>query len=640
MEYLDFELLIEGVEGGYRARVIESPAGGRARVDFKLPSGPSRWEGGDGPRGRGKRPRNLGLGSPAGDSARALGQKLFERTLGAEPIQARWQASLAEARAEEKGLRLRLRLADDRALLEVPWELLYDPDTGFLAQSEETPVVRSLEVTGRRRSMRATKEPVRFLALLSCPPGVVPLQVEKEWELLKQALAPRVAAGRATLEHLSRPALPELLRYLRTHGCHVLHFIGHGTRGALALENGRRETLWVDFDKLSAFFGHRSLRLVILNACEGARPGRLDPLAGVAQALVRRGVPGVIAMQREVTDDVAIDFTRHFYEALAEGLPIEAAMSRARQEILAAYEGAAWAIPVLYMTAREGQIWGGETIWGCLKRHCKAIWERLKSFLKTRRRAVWLGLSGAALIGLVSFLLPWKNPRGCPSPPGLDMAFVRIKRGSFEMGQKGGEGDDEPVHRVKIASPFCIGAFEVTQEQWNLVFDNPPPKPEEKHLPVRVKNFKAALDFIRLLNEKDPARPYRLPTEAEWEYVARAGASTAYSFGEDPALLRHYANCDIGDGFDGPAPVGRFQPNRWGVYDMYGNVFEWVSDWYGDYGKDPVQDPLGPQEGTKKVRRGGSWNSSPKACSSAARSDVDPERSNKETGFRIVREIR
>ena len=208
------------------------------------------------------------------------------------------------------------------------------------------------------------------------------------------------------------------------------------------------------------------------------------------------------------------------------------------------------------------------------------------------------------------------------------------------MGESKGDKTDEPVHQVRITRPFCLGAFEVTQGQWNQIMGGIETPLAERYLPVGQVTYAAAQEFVRRLNDLEPSRPYRLPTEAEWEYAARARSFARFSLADTPKFLPQYANCKEKDGFDGPAPVGRFRPNDFGLYDMNGNLFEWVSDWYGEYSGEKLVDPHGPLTGSKRIRRGGSWESGSKACSSTARSDVKPDWKREDTGFRIVREIR
>jgi formylglycine-generating enzyme required for sulfatase activity len=229
----------------------------------------------------------------------------------------------------------------------------------------------------------------------------------------------------------------------------------------------------------------------------------------------------------------------------------------------------------------------------------------------------------AALLNEHSFRPPRgasENPADCPSPPELDIAFVRIPDGEFSMGEKRGQ-----EKTVRITKPYCLGAYEVTQELWNRVMGIKEELPDtERYLPKQGVNFDEAQQFMDRLNEIDPSGHYRLPTEAEWEHGARAGTRTRYSFGDDAKDLVHYANCKGKDRFQEAAPVGQLNPNNWSLYDMYGNVFEWVSD----------------SEGEKRIRRGGGWDSSSRTCSSGNRSEVKPNSEFKENGFRIVRVIR
>jgi formylglycine-generating enzyme required for sulfatase activity len=145
--------------------------------------------------------------------------------------------------------------------------------------------------------------------------------------------------------------------------------------------------------------------------------------------------------------------------------------------------------------------------------------------------------------------------------------------------------------------------------------------------------------FIQRLNRQEGHNRYRLPTEAEWEYAARAGTTGAYSFGDDAENLSRYAW--YGDSFEGEThPVGQKQPNAWGLYDMHGNVWEWVQDWceYRYYSNSPGIDPMGPSASSRssRVQRGGSWMSSKWNCRSAARGDDLPVSRANIYGFRLA----
>jgi formylglycine-generating enzyme required for sulfatase activity len=133
---------------------------------------------------------------------------------------------------------------------------------------------------------------------------------------------------------------------------------------------------------------------------------------------------------------------------------------------------------------------------------------------------------------------------------------------------------------------------------------------------------------------------YRLPTEAAWEYAARAGTTTAYSFGNDPAELARHAW--YGENFDtgGTHPVGQKAPNPWGLYDVHGNAWEWVQDWFapGYYSQSPVADPTGPETGTVRVVRGGSWHATASSWRTSFRRDYDPDYRGISIGFRVLRE--
>jgi formylglycine-generating enzyme required for sulfatase activity len=160
------------------------------------------------------------------------------------------------------------------------------------------------------------------------------------------------------------------------------------------------------------------------------------------------------------------------------------------------------------------------------------------------------------------------------------------------------------------------------------------------------------MEFIKRLNQMGEGK-YRLPTEAEWEYAARAGTTNPFSWGDtidcDKAM---YGNNSIKHNvcqlyikslelqIDAPAPVKSYQPNPWGLYDMHGNVWEWCMDWFGEYKKNSVTDPKGPDSGTMRIRRGGSWFKHGHSCRSANRSFGHQATRYRTTGFRLVRDVR
>jgi formylglycine-generating enzyme required for sulfatase activity len=636
--YVDFELEIERVGRKYRAKVIKAPRGRGARCSFTLPA-EEELEGFRHDLANDRSSRHLEIDQPRRGSVEALGRRLFDKVF-CQKVREAWRAS--RDRMDDR-LRLRLHLEEDARLLAIPWELLFDPDRGRFVATER-PVIRTLDSPTSPRPLAAPK-PLRMLAVLSCPPDIPPLEVEREWSVLDQALGETME-----LKKSIPPTLDEIDHALRGSEWHILHFVGHGRAdeegGFLFLQGQEGTSRAVDHIRLGTFLGHESLRLVVLNACEGARPGRSDPFSGVAQALLSGGVPAVLAMQESVSDAAAIAFAKHFYGALAQGAALDEALLEARRALYRQSE-AEWVIPVLYLNAPDGDLvssgQGGVVdpppVTGRLIAAAIAggLLLLLGFWLWSRRD---LDPDPATVASLAT--LPPRPPKGsadnpqeCPSPPDLDIAFVKIPEGEFPMGERRGR-----EKTVRISKAYCLGAYEVTRELWNRVMDNGKVLPDnERHLPEQGVTFDEAQQFLDRLNELDPSAHYRLPTEAEWERAARAGTRTRYIFGDDAGDLFRYGNCKGKDRFPEAAPVGQLQPNDWGLYDMYGNVAEWVSDWYAPEPDRSRPDPQGPREGEKKIRRGGSWNSSAKTCSSGARSGVKPNSEFQENGFRIVREI-
>jgi sulfatase modifying factor 1 len=235
---------------------------------------------------------------------------------------------------------------------------------------------------------------------------------------------------------------------------------------------------------------------------------------------------------------------------------------------------------------------------------------------------------------------------------------VLIPPGTFLMGSpksEPGHQEREEQHQVTLTRPFYLQTTEVTLEQWRKVMGKrwlAARRPGGPNTPVTQVSWFQAEQYIYKLNHSGKAT-YRLPTEAEWEYAARAGSQTSYPWGEgidcDRAMYANnslkYDGCQkyyLSRGLpaDGPAPVGSFLPNAWGIYDTAGNVWEWVSDWLGPYPQGPVTDPQGPVNGDWRVRRGGSWFGKPHYLRSANRNFANPASKYNTLGFRLVKEIR
>ncbi len=204
-----------------------------------------------------------------------------------------------------------------------------------------------------------------------------------------------------------------------------------------------------------------------------------------------------------------------------------------------------------------------------------------------------------------------------------------------------------PQHIVTIASGFWMGKYEVTQEQYERVIGENPSCFKGPELPVELVNWYAAQAFCRELQGRLPGelagKTARLPTEAEWEYACRAGTTTPFHYGDslDSSMANFNGNFPCGRGLEGEyrertTPVGSFQPNAWGLYDMHGNVWEWCADGRGEYPSGSVTDPTGALSGKGRVVRGGSWGNRAGLCRSAYRSLDDPGFRSFYLGFRFL----
>ena len=233
------------------------------------------------------------------------------------------------------------------------------------------------------------------------------------------------------------------------------------------------------------------------------------------------------------------------------------------------------------------------------------------------------------------------------------MQFMTVPAGCFQMGllpdEKDRYDDEDPVHKVCVDG-FWMGQYEVTQGQWQKIMgENPAEFKKGDNYPVERVSWEDAQKFISNLNKKS-GKEYRLPTEAEWEYAARAGTSTARHWGDDISCDKAMYENDPGSNEDScvdyvrkrglipdsTAPVGSYPPNQFDLYDMMGNVWEWCADWYGDYPSSPQTNPVGSSSGSGRVIRGGGWNFSPRNVRSANRVRYSPVRRFNRLGFRLA----
>jgi len=224
----------------------------------------------------------------------------------------------------------------------------------------------------------------------------------------------------------------------------------------------------------------------------------------------------------------------------------------------------------------------------------------------------------------------------------IGIKLVRIEPGSFLMGQeKGGDWDERPVHKVYITRPFYIAVTEVTNAQYEQ-FDTGHRKlrgksglSKEDDEAVVFVNWHEADRFCQWLSKKE-GRSYRLPTEAEWEYVCRADTTTAYYTGDDLPETYHKNQTQTWQPKPVSLKVATTPANPWGLFDMHGNVEEWCYDWYGPYEQAEQADPVGRAGGDFKVTRGGSHNTKLSFLRSSNRLGTLPEDKSWVIGFRIV----
>ena len=362
-DYLDFDLHIGAGQGQeYPVRVLRSPAGEMQSI-LVFPFDPHTLE-------RYQDKLRIALLSASGQqrqfltpeerSMQEFGTALFKALFGNE-LRSCYDISWERAAQQSKGLRLRLHI-EAPELAALPWELLYDPrQAEYICLSQHTPLLRYLDLPQAVQPFKVPP-PLRILGILASPQGLPELDLQGEKMRLERALADLQRRGLVQLEWIEQGTWRSVQRALRRGPWHIVHFIGHGRydaqrdEGQLALVGSNGGVQPLGARQLALLLAdHAPLRLVVLNACDGGRSGGYDIFSSTASILVRRGLPAVLAMQYAISDRAAIELSRVFYESLADGLPVDAAVAEARKAIrLARPDSLEWSTPVLFSRAADG----------------------------------------------------------------------------------------------------------------------------------------------------------------------------------------------------------------------------------------------------------------------------------------------
>ena len=349
MEYKNFNIRIEGKQNGGYPIVVESEdlaeADGVLTLSADCLQVADQLKDLDGLEPGSPLPLNFGS---------SLYECLFKDTVGTT-----YYRSLGARNGDEQGLRIRLRLTAAE-IASLPWEVLYDRQTKcFLATSDKTPLTRYIDLVEPIRALKI-EPPVKVLTLIPSGTG---LDVDTEEKIIEEALGKLPAVEVSVLK--DRVTRAEISNALNEKQYHILHFIGHGEfaddEGHLVIDGEDGEHELISAEVFADFFRNEpSLKLVVLNACQGAEVSATKPLAGIAPQLVARGIPAVVAMQYPISDEAAVTFAREFYLKLCAGWnrgQVDAAISHARNRIrMDVDEPLAFATPVLFLRSPTGVI--------------------------------------------------------------------------------------------------------------------------------------------------------------------------------------------------------------------------------------------------------------------------------------------
>ncbi len=365
MDYLDFAIEVHAHQDSQYVVAVRSPVGeARMTVPFPLTDGERenhllRLENAI----LYSANRRRSLLTPEEATVQNFGQALFTFLLRDELL-SRFRACQQLAHDKQQGVRIKLTVSPPE-LAGLPWELLYDTaQRDYLCLDVNTPLVRYPELPLPIQPLPVTS-PLRILALCVGDTRLGQLNVAEERARMNRAVAGLQARGLVELVWLDGQRVDDLQRALRHGPWHIFHFIGHGGFD-VAHDEGQ---LWLadDTDQPTPLYAthlarllasqRHNLRLVLLNACDGARGGRQDLFSSTAAILVGRGIPAVLAMQYAITDTAAVRFGQTFYEALADSLPVDRAVADARNAMISHnHYSLEWAIPVLYLRSPDGRL--------------------------------------------------------------------------------------------------------------------------------------------------------------------------------------------------------------------------------------------------------------------------------------------
>jgi formylglycine-generating enzyme required for sulfatase activity len=659
--YLDFELEIGRGHGReYPVAVTYSPAG-EAHATMRFPYDElalqkrlvvvqnALLDSGGGP---GQSP------SPEVLVVRDFGRDLFDALFTGE-VRRCYEQSIEQARQEDKGIRLKLRFQPPD-LAALPWEFLYDPRRAeYICLSRNTPLVRYLEPPRTIPPLRLSP-PLRILGMIAGPGDLAPLDVAREKERVETALRGLQTRGLVELNWLEGQTWRDLQEAMQRGDWHVFHFLGQGDRlsdkGFIAMAGEEGETRRLSGPDLARLLAnHQSLRVALLNARQTAQEGQphggaplRNTFTSTAALLVRQGIPAVLATPYEITDEAAIQLFRAFYEALAMGIPVDAAVAEARQAAsFAAGNTVEWGAPALFMGSPDGLVFSSG---------------RAQEIEEPTQAPVQLETPPEVLEPEPS-PAPVAPPQEAEEPPRerepeaetpvrtpqpIEPELVLIPAGEFLMGsdpekdQRAYEAE-QPQNSVYLPD-YHIARTPVTNAQYAAFVEasgyQPPNHWADGKLPDGKEDYSVvyiswydAMAYCKWLSEKND-QIYRLPSEAEWEKAARGTDGAIYPWGDawDPDRCNSKESgpddVTLVDAYpDGASPYG--------ILDMAGNVWEWTGSLYRPYPYDPTNGREDLRAGGKRVLRGGAFYSTARRVRCAYRDSGYPDNWRGNYGFRV-----